>query len=447
MTEEEYDGYSERAEYCNFTGRTIEGSHGIMFRKELIVEIPDNLKQYLENVDGKGNSFYKFVNDSTYDSMITSWGGVIVDAPNGEDISIKQAEEKGILPYLTFFQAEKIINVHTETRGRKDVVTMIVIKDKEEKPIEGDEFAREVKDVYKVYKLDSDEHYVAEVYDDKYQLVSSVTPKMYGKPLDFIPFFFLPQTTPITPMFLPVVEVNKSWYRKSADLENGLHWTGIPTPYAIGLDPPTTTNKDGEEVAKPVKLGGTHFLFFPQGTSHVAFLEFSGAGLGQLQVAMDRDEERMAILGARIISQEKKGVESAETAKIHRAGENSVIATFALEMSKVFTKILECYLSWTVGYDVTESLKKDETIKVEINTDYDVVNMSAQELTALVSLWQTGGISKKILFKNLIEGEIIPAGTNFDDMEQEIQIEQEQNMMKAVEQTALLTRGENPNAV
>lgn len=436
MTEEEYNGYSERAEYCNYTGRTIEGCHGIMFRKELTVEVPESLKPYLENVDGKGHDLYKFVNDGTYDSMITSWGGILVDVPNGEDVSVKVAEENGILPYLTYFQAEKIINVQTKTIGRKEVVTMVVIKDSEE-VITTDRFTTETKDRYKVFELDENGIYTASVFNESYQLISQVQPKMFGKPIDFIPFFFCPSVQPSVPMFMSLVEVNKAWYHKSADLENGLHWTGIPTPYAIGLDPPTHTDSDGNQVADAVKLGGHHFLFFPQGTSAVNFLEFSGAGLSQLQSAMDKDEERMAILGARIISQERKGVESAETAKIHRAGENSVVATFAMEMSKVFTNALRCLLEWTVGYEIAED------IKVEINTDYDVVNMSAQELTALVSAWQSGGISKKILFKNLKEGELIPAETEFEEMEEEIQIEQEQNMLKAVESASLMAKVEN----
>lgn len=436
MTDAEYSAYSERAEFCGYTTRTIEGSHGVMFRKQLIVDIPEQLKQYIDNVDGKGNDLYKFVNDATFDVMITSYGGCLIDAPNGEDVSLKVAEENGILPYLTFFKAEKIINVKTKTVGRKEVLQMVVIKDSEEVPVQNDRFTTEEKDRYKVYELDENGIYTATVYNEAYQVISSVQPKMYGKTMNFIPFFFFPNVEPSVPMFMPVIEVNKSWYRKSADLENGLHWTGIPTPYAIGLDPPTHFDADGNEVTDSVKLGGTHFLFFPTGTTSVNFLEFSGAGLSQLQGAMDKDEERMAILGARIISQERKGVESAETAKIHRAGENSVVATFANEMSKVFSRILKVYLSWTIGYEVTDD------ISVQINTDYDVVNMSAQELTTLVSAWQSGGISKRILFKNLKEGEIIPNDTDFDEMEEQIQIEQEQNMLKAVQQTALLSQAQ-----
>lgn len=122
----------------------------------------------------------------------------------------------------------------------------------------------------------------------------------------------------------------------------------------------------------------------------------------------------MAILGARIISAEKKGVESAETARIHRAGENSVIATFANECSVFFTAVIKDYLEWCNNGELAD----DVTIK--INTDFDLSKMDASELASLVSCWQDGGISKKVLFANLKEGEIIPPDITFEDMEQEI---------------------------
>ena len=156
----------------------------------------------------------------------------------------------------------------------------------------------------------------------------------------------------------------------------------------------------------------------------VGYLEFSGSGLSQLATAMDKDEERMAILGARIIAQQKKGVEAAETAKIHNAAENSVLASFANNMSAIFTKMLKIYLEWSKGVELS-----DDDVSVQINTDYDVSTMSAQELTVLVSLWQTGGIAKSDLFKNLKEREIISADRKLDEMNAEIEEEQKSQQM------------------
>lgn len=423
MKEDEYKGYVDRAEFFPATTRTAEGIHGLMWCKEMIVNVPESLVQYLENVDGKGRDIYKFCNDTSWDSMITYWGGILVDAPNGEGISQAEAEDNGVVPYQSYYKAEQIINVRTKTIGRREVISMVVLKETEDVQTI-DEFTIETKDRYRVLLLDENNDYCVRMYNESYQLMSEVYPTKAGKRLTEIPFFFIPNTQPMLPMFYPLICVNNAWYHKSADLENGLHWTGVPTPICIGHTPETVIDDaTGKEVPKyDLKLGGSKVVYFPIGVTDVRYLEFSGSGLSQLQNAMQSDEERMAILGARIISAEKKGVESAETARIHRAGENSVVATFAIELSKVYSKALRCMLEWTIGQDITED------IKVEINTDYDVNRMSEQEITSIVSAWQSGLISKQVAFTNLQKGEVIPSNLTFEEHEEQIEEEKEKNM-------------------
>lgn len=426
MDDEEYKAYKERAEFFNATGRTLEGLHGLMFRKNPVVNIPEGLETYLDNVDGEGSSLNQFLNDTTYDVEKTGFGGVFIDTPESSDVSMIEAEERGIYPYLTFYRAEQIINVHYKTSNRRKVLDLVVLEETEEIQTT-DKYTYDTHKRYRVLELDADGIYTV-TYTDEYEVpISVVQPTQYGKYMTHIPFYFLPTEKPEKPMMKDLADVNISWYRKSADIENGGHWTGVPTPYCIGYQPETQYDANGVEVpAKPVKLGGSKFVFFPMGVSQVAYLEFSGSGLNQLRSMMQDDEYRMAILGARIISAEKNGVEAAETAKIHRAGENSVLATFANEISDTWNKILLEYLSWTVNTQLER-----EDISVQINTDYDVSSMSAQELTALVSLWQSGGISKRQLFKNLKEGELVDNATSFEDMQSEIDEESASNPVLA----------------
>ena len=65
-------------------------------------------------------------------------------------------------------------------------------------------------------------------------------------------------------------------YRKSADLENGGHWTGVPTPYATGFAPETKQVMIDKLIegqwkqvpmqipVNPLRLGGSEFLCFPE---------------------------------------------------------------------------------------------------------------------------------------------------------------------------------------
>lgn len=434
MDDQLYNDMIQRAEFFPATSRTAEGVHGIAFEKNPLIEVDENLMQYLENVDGKGHDWIKYINDASWENMITNWGGTLIDAPDGEGVSKAEAEEYGILPFLSFYKAEQIINMQTKTIGRREVLTLVVLKEVEEVPM-SDRFTTELKTRYRVCELDENGYYKQSVYGENNELLSETYPTKFGQMMTYIPFY-LKDLKPYKPMFKDLADVNISWFQMSTEHRNGLHWVGFPTPYVAGYQPETKViqhpNGDVEEIAvNTLKLGGNKIAYLPQGAS-MAYLELHGNGMNHIVDAMDKAEERMAILGARIISQEKKGVESAETARIHRAGENSVIATFCNELSKMFTNLFKDYLEWSIGEEITSDFK------ISLNTDYDVSTMNPQELTALVSLWQSGGISKKILFKNLQKGEIIDNDVSFEEMEEEISIEQEQNMQKQIEMASMM---------
>lgn len=429
MDEDDYRAYKERAEFFNAAGRTLEGLHGMMFRKNVLTNIDESYSPYLNNVDGKGNNLTQFINDCAWDALQTGFGGVLVDFPQSEKeaVSVLDAEGEELAPYMSFYKAEDIINIQYTPIGRRQKIILVTLLELYEAD-NGDEYSKTTKKRYRVLKLE-DGIYTQALYNESLQEVYKTVPIMNGKPLDSIPFFVLPSKEPEKPMLLDLCNVNLAWYRKSADLENGAHWTGVPTPYCVGYEPEVQYTESGEEIAAdPIKLGGGKMLAFPSGVSAVNYLTFSGSGLNILQSMMADDESRMAILGARIISAEKKGVESAEAAKIHRAGENSVLAAFANNLSIVFNNIVSLYLRWC-----TSSQDNIET-SVKINTDYDVTSMSPAELTALVSLWQSGGISKSILFQNLKEGEIIQNDVTFDDMEAEIQEQQMSNIASSLKE-------------
>lgn len=423
MDDNDYDSYLMRAQFFNASGRTLDGLYGMMFRKPVIYEVPEGMEVYLKNVDGKGHSLHQFVASSAKDALITNWGGVLIDMPKAENIvSQRDFEENDYYAYMTFYKAESIINWGYQISGRKQSFKYVIFR--EEVEVDVADYTTETKFYYRVCEIDDEGYYRQTLYNDNMQILEQTYPSGKNGKFKFIPFSFLSvKDEPEESMFDDMVNVNLSHFRKSADYENGLHWTGVPTPWSQGADVETKIDANGNEVAaSPLKLGGSIVVNLPAGAS-LHYLEFSGSGCGQLANAMQSDEERMAILGARIISAEKKGVEAAETARIHRAGENSVLAEFAINLSIIFSKLLKIYLEWSTGTEL-----KDDEVKVKINTDYDVSAMNAQQITALVALWQSGGIAKSDLFDNLKEGEILSADRKLDEMNAEIDEEQSAKM-------------------
>lgn len=427
MDDNDYRGYLMRAQFFNAAGRTLDGLSGMINRKPALVTVPEGYEKYIENVDGKDHSLVQFCSESVKDLLTTGWGGVLVDMPKMDNVrSQKDFEDSNLFAYMTYYKAESIINWHWSSSGRKQYLDFVVFREKTE-TIKKD-FTVEVKYNYRLCKIDADGYYKQILYNDRDEVIEESEPRMKNGRFRYIPFFFLASSdNPTEPILEDLINVNLSHYRKSADYENGLHWTGVPTPWTQGADVGTVFVNGREVAAEPLKLGGSVVQNLPAGAS-MQYLEFGGSGCAQLANAMAADEDRMAILGARIISQERNGVEAAETARIHRAGENSILSDIANNLSIIFSKILKIYLEWSSGNEVP-----DDKHSVQFNTDYDVSMMPASDLVAYVSAWQAGAISKKTMFRNLKEGEIISPEKSFDDEQAEIDEEQQSRAIPQVE--------------
>lgn len=414
MNDQEYKDFLLRSQFYNATGRTLDGLAGMLGRKPVIISVPKGMEKYLNNVDGKGHTASQFILMCAKDTLETGWGSVLIDMPKAEGVeSQSEFENLGLYAYMTYYNAESSINWRWANNGRQQNLKYVILKEKvlEDK----DKYTTELKYYYRVLEIDESGNYTQTLYNDKDEIIDVVTPKWKQGTFKQIPFSFLSsKEEPEEPILLDLVNVNLSHYRKSADLENGGHLTGVPTPYGQGFDP----ELDETGKPKPFELGGSRFKYLPSGAS-LSYLEFSGSGCNLLRTMMADDEERMATLGARIIAQQKKGVESAETAKIHNSAENSVLANFANSLSDTFSKLLRIYLEWSTGTQISQ-----DDVRVTINTDYDVATMSPAELTSLVALWQNGGIAKSDMQKKLKEGEILDADRNLDEMNAEIEEEQ-----------------------
>jgi len=124
-------------------------------------------------------------------------------------------------------------------------------------------------------------------------------------------------------------------------------------------------------------------------------------------------EEQMAILGARLLTSEKKDAETAQTAQIHRAGEQSILAERAQTISILLTKALNTFAAWagTPG-----------KWSIELNRDFMPVGMTPQELTALLMGWQMGapGLSDEGLFNIFKDRDMIHDDVTLEDEQERI---------------------------
>jgi hypothetical protein len=103
----------------------------------------------------------------------------------------------------------------------------------------------------------------------------------------------------------------------------------------------------------------------------------------------------MVILGGRLLEIQKPGIEAAETALIHRAGEQSILASMSETISTGITRALQMFSLWANGKGPASCV---------INKEFFHTDIDSKTITALVDAWQRRGVSFETLFANLKKG-------------------------------------------
>ena len=157
----------------------------------------------------------------------------------------------------------------------------------------------------------------------------------------------------------------------------------------------------------------------PDSSSKFGYLEFTGQGLQALEKAVEEKRSIMASLGASLLQTEKTGVESAEAVRLRQNSESSVLVGAVLSVQEGIAKALSIMAEW-------EGVSGD--IEVELNTDFSDTKISSEDLTALMSAWQSGGISHETFLHNMKKGEILPNEISIEDERDRIDLQNPMNL-------------------
>lgn len=415
QSKEEYAAYRGRALYYNATGRTVDGLSGLIFRKPPQFVLPAEIGYLEDDVDTAGTPLLALSEQSVDELIKVGRFGLLADFPvaDAEAVRTKASEQaSGLRPYLTMRKAESVINWQLERVNNRAQFTLVVLL--EEHQTQVDDYSWKTEPQIRALRL-VEGKYLIEIHrkvkspaGETWQIVEVIVPLLNNAQMDFIPFLFC---APMgvsekidKPPILDLANVNLSHYKSTADYEHGLHFTALPTPIVTGHE------FDATDV---FNLGSTKVQAFREAEAKVFYLEFQGEGLGNLSKRLEEKEAMMASLGARMLAAEKRAAEAAETAAIHRSGENSVLASLANAASAAITKGLQWCADW-VG-------AKGE-VSAKLNTDYMPAGMTSQDMTALVAAWQAGGISHDTLLDNMQRGEVLP---------QDVTIDQEKALIEA----------------
>ena len=368
--ENKYKAYLERAMFYSATRRTVEGLAGVVDRKPPTIEIADGLP-WKDNIDGNGMSLHGFANQIVNEAVLIDWQGILVDRRDGYEY-----------PYPVQYLSEQIINRHYEGAS----LVMVMLKE-EVHQMSGDykveviEQWRELTIVDGVYTVLIHRKKKNAKKGEEFEVVFAEIPTMRGDSFGTIPFVFVSADNELkNPPLMDRVEVNFHHYKNRADFENGLHFTGVPTPWSAGVS--IETDDDGNN--KPIEIGSETCLLLGEGGT-AGYMEFRGQGLKELAGAMDTKKQEMASLGARLLQNDKKAAEAAETARINKSGDSNVIASIVSGVERSLNTVLSIMSVWAAT--------NPESNTIELNRDFIDEGLNAQTLTAIVVAVQGGTMS------------------------------------------------------
>lgn len=385
----EWEAYVGHVPFFDATSRTVDGLTGMAFAEQPQIKLPDSLSSFRTDTTLSGVSLLAFGERVFNEAIVLNRGGIFVDMPELDPRvrTQRDAERANRRAYAQLYPAEAIFNWET---GKIDGVTVLTeVRLTEQVTEKTGLFETTTFEQIRVLMLDQSGDspaYTVILFrkdrDKKWVEHSRTVPLDAGAPLKRIPFWFFncqDQTTDmLKPPLLGLANANIAHFNTSARLENALTFAGAPQPYVTGVAPDSKTK---------LTIGSAKAWFIQDAQAKVDYLSIGSEGVAALESRLKQFEQHMALLGARMLSPDTKGVEAAETAQIHRQGEISVVMSAANAVSTVIEEVLRFMAKWG-GVETAE-----EDIEFEINTRYFESEMTGEQAQAVVGVWQSGAIS------------------------------------------------------
>jgi len=406
----DYEEYKERGTFYNATSRTIQGLSGAILRKPPTIKTTIS-QELLDAITTNGLPLVEVIRLVIDKQIGTGYLGVLVDMPLD-----------GGNPYVAIYQAQDILNFQTTIINGASTLTMLALREVLRVPKADDPYEMEEKERIRILFL-VDGIYQISLYEklekakkEEWILVEpSFAPTILGKAIDFIPFVFFGALSnipePPKPPLLDLAKLNVKHWQITVDYYHGLHYCALPTPWATGFD----------SKAK-LYIGPGKAWVSENENAKCGFLEFSGAGLAAVSKAVEELESKMAVLGARLLEEQKKVGETAETMERRQASDIVTLSTIAGSCESGMTKVL-FFLSMMAG-------KEDANAEVKLNRDYIVSKLEPAMIAELVKALQVGAISQDTFLYNLKQGEILPEDTTIEDEKLKIEADNAGNIEK-----------------
>ncbi len=375
------DAYWSRGRFFNATARTFESLGGMIWSKEPESELDPTIDYLLEDADGSGTGLREVAQDITDNLIAFARYGVLVDMPPNESgLTVAQMRESYNAPKMISYTADQILYSRLENNKLAEVRLLEMVSEKK------NEFEWEEKNrVRRLIMIDG--VYVNELYDDEDKPITSVIPQANGKPLDFIPFQFFgsdANTAKYSKVTLyDMANVNLGHFVLDCDNRDNLHYHGQGMTNIY-------TEMEGDELSEnnpngiSVKASGRNVF---RSGDRVEILQIDATGA--IPAEMHRDEQRLIMLGAQLITDNSTN----QTLGAKEIETNASTSTLK-RIARNTTAGLKTCLEWCSMF-----LGSEQESSYIINTDFLTDTMTPEMIAKHVEMVQLGVLPKVTLYE------------------------------------------------
>lgn len=416
VSDSDYNAIIQRSVFENFTEATAKGISGLIFAKEPTISLPASLELLIDNIDMDDNTIVDLSQNIVNELMEVGRCGLLIDVPNIDTTGMTkpQTDALNIRAFTKLYKSETIINWRYESINSVNKLTLLVLHEVYEDWT--DRFTSTLKNRYRVYSLIDNVCYV-EVYEQNDKVFENTMEMklviVKGSTLNYIPFIPLTykdiSIIPVKPPLMDIANINLNYYGVAVERRNVIHFVGNPFFMGKGIN-----TRDDKGNALTITLGSSIAQIFQEPNADMKIVETQGTGLAFNESYLNDCKVTMAALGARLLVDDAKAQISENTMQMKTAGYRATIMQIANTASRAITQALKIIAEW-------EGQNPDE-VKLELNTDYNLSEMDAQTITALVTAWQTGAIRQEDMFKKLQKGEVIEGGVSFNDFKSNLEV-------------------------
>ena len=411
---EDFEAYLarvNRAVFSPYTQRLVRAAAGLILRKPITVTgDPYWVDVFNKNVDGCGSDLDEYARRNLICALTYGHSHTLVDFPASMGATtLAEERAQNRRPYWIDVDPKNIYGWRLDREVNYGDLIQVRIAEKAVVP-DGN-FGEAVFDQirviepgqYRIYrKIEAEkETYDQEgrpsgsfdVPEDDFELIESGDFSLGEIPLVTV---YTNKTDTLTskPPLLDIAYLNLAHFQRQADLIHSLHVASQPMLVLEGWDDQTKDMAISVNYAMATQPGNKVYYVEPASSA----FEAQAAEIQELQ-------QQMATLGISTLSQQKFVAESADARRLDRVDTNSMLSMVSLDLEQKLQK----------AFDLSAKYLQIEPPEIKISRDFDIDRLIGQDITALNSLFEQGVLGRDEFRQILVQGEVLPAATEFDD--------------------------------